>query len=128
MHLSTLLGWTGPVLQLWLAGILVRRKLYRRARFPFFTSYTLYSVLASFLRKCISSNSASYYMLYWSTEAIYAILALLSLNEVFRRLHRLDYKDFRWFRFLLPVTALLIVTVALWEALHSGPIAQHHPP
>jgi len=95
----------------------MRRKLYRYERLPFFTGYTLYSIFASSLRKV--GNNDYYYNLYWSTEALYAILALLALNEVFRRLHRFEYQDYRWFQFLLPLTSTLIVGFAIWAMFYS---------
>jgi hypothetical protein len=119
--MPTALVWTVLALQVALAVILFQRKLYRPRRFPFFTAYTLYSIVATTLRKVVTNGAKSYYALYWSTEVIYGVLALLALNDVFRRLHRLDYKDHRWFRLLLPITGLFIVIAAVWEAFHNPP-------
>jgi len=123
MKLS-ILAWTGPLVQFAMFVILVRRKLYLRGLLPFFSAYTLYSFLATIVRQIVFSHPRTYFVIFWSTEAIYSVLALLALNEVFRRLFEPDYEDHWWFRFLIPGTSLAVASVFLWVLLRN-PLAVH---
>ena len=99
-----------PAIQLFLLVLLAKRQLYRRGMFPCFFSYTLFSVLVTVPRVALLNRPAEYATLYWSTEVIYGVLAILVLNEAFSRIFRLDYEEKPSLRFVLPVTALIIIT------------------
>jgi hypothetical protein len=97
-------------IQVALLGILIRRRLYRKGMFPFFFSYTLFSVIVTIPRLALVRRPIEYAILYWSSEVIYGVLAILSLNEVFSRIFRLDYQEHPWLRFALPSMVMLIIT------------------
>ncbi|HYL93747.1 MAG TPA: hypothetical protein VEW69_11400 [Alphaproteobacteria bacterium] len=104
------------------AILILRRKLI--AQLPFFFSYTVYAVISSLLRFLSSNNVKEYFYVYWTTEAIYAVLSLLAIHEAFYRVFR-NFYGLRWFRLLLPgVILFLIVMVVLRSA--PGPQPGSH--
>jgi hypothetical protein len=111
------------VLQIAVAVIFIRRGLYRRSQFPFFFSYTVYSIVAEILRQSV--HGRLYSPLYWGTEFFYGLLALLALQEAFRWVFSLSYEDDWWFRLILPTVMLPIASLCLWGVvyypLHNGP-------
>ena len=98
----------GPVIQTAVLVLMVRHRLFRRGMFPFFFTYTLYSVLVTILRILLLNRTNLYPIFYWSTEVIYGLLALLSLNEVFKRVFRLDYEEHPRLRLVFPLVVLAI--------------------
>jgi hypothetical protein len=59
-----------------------------------------------------------FFWIYWITAALDGMLALLVLREVFHRVFALPYAMYRWFRFLLPVTVLIILSISIWEMIY----------
>jgi hypothetical protein len=107
-------------IQMAVVVVLVRRNL--KNQFPFFFSYTAYSVLVTFLRLVAVHNSVQYVFVYWSTEVLYGILAILALNEVFQHIFELDYRDHPSIRFVLPSIVLLLIAGLFiwWSFVHPG--------
>lgn len=98
-----------------LAVVFFRRKFYED--FPFFFAYILFAPLATIARISVRNQPWPYFVVYWSTEAVFGILALLALNEVFKRMFDLDYAEHWWFRFILPAIAVLITLIVLGQPL-----------
>src|SRR5262245_15226553 len=101
----------GPILNAWLATLLVRRRLYRD--FPFFLTYVISSILITFGRLWAIGNYQIFFKVTWTTEVIYAVLALLALHEVFRRVFMAFFQRWWfWLFFTLVVATMFILTVA----------------
>jgi hypothetical protein len=108
-------------LQSWLLWLLVRGGAYKS--FPFFFSYTVYSVLATTIRFVVRNDYPSYYAVYWASEAVYALLGFIVLYEVFRAVFR-NLGQTLWFRLLFPLA--LLCTIIL-TAARTGQIPQPIP-
>src|SRR5437899_1676890 len=98
--LDTVYPWIPAILQMALALHIVRKKLY--SCFPFFLSYTLFSVIATAVRQTVLHDARLYRPVYWGTEGVYGVLALAAISESFKRIFSRFYAGFRWFRFVLP--------------------------
>jgi hypothetical protein len=72
-----------PVIQAAIAGIMLRRGLYRQ--FKCFFTYVLAQILtfAAIFPSYLSHNYAAYFYLYWTTTAIGVLLGFLVIHEVF---------------------------------------------
>ena len=103
-----------PALQLVLAVILVRRRLYRR--FPFFLVYTTYSIIATILRIGVMGHPSVFYVLFWTTEMAYGVLALLALRETFRPALRVAFGQ-RWSKWVPLLALLAVVGISVWQAI-----------
>ena len=108
-----ILSFAPPAILAVTAIISVRRKLHRE--FMFFFIYVMYSAIVGVLRETVVNGPFLYFWFYWITEAVYGILALLVLREVFHRIFALPYAMYRWFRFLLPITVAIILSISMWE-------------
>jgi len=105
-------GLFPPVLQAWLALLLVRRRAYKR--FPLFFIYTVFAVIAELCKFAIAQYfqpSMKYFYAYWGAEAIYAVLGFLAIHEVFRRVFE-NFKSLSWFKFLLPMVGLGMLAIS----------------
>lgn len=111
--IDLILTLSSPAILLVLAIIFFRRKLHHE--FIFFFVYILYSVGAGVMLVAVAGRSTLFFWFYWITEALNAILALLVLREVFHRIFALPFVMYRWFRFLMPITVLIILTIAIRE-------------
>jgi hypothetical protein len=116
---SFFLGLVGPVLQAGLLVIFAQRRLYRR--FPFFSAYTLYSIVVSAAQLSLMHRPAAFFLAYWAAQIVYGLLALLAIREVFQSVLEMYYSLYRWTRWV-PLLALTgIVALSLWQATY------HHP-
>ena len=104
--------------------LLWKRQLHRE--FPFFFIYLISVVLATLAEDAVSQNPYSYFDVYWSCEGIHAVLVLLALYEAFRKVFLVFYKAWPGFEVILPVTAVIIVLLAGWNAA-SHPAIQADP-
>jgi hypothetical protein len=110
-----------PVLmQTWLAALLIGRRLYRH--FPLFFAYTSFSLAAELLRTLVQHDQWRFLYVYWTTEALYALLGFLAIYEAFRHVFRHFYVMWWWFRFLPAVIGLLLMGVSLVEGIFFPPI------
>jgi len=103
-----------------LAVILLSRKLYRR--YPFFFVYIICSILMTVARLSGSGNYQTYFEVYWTTEALYALLALLALHEAFRAVFIQDFRHWKWFWLVFPGTVLVLSAIFIGNALLHPPI------
>lgn len=103
------------VLGVWLAALMLRARLH--LRFPFFFTYVLSFILIGVVRFSVIGHYRVYFLTFWISEAIYAVLALLALFEVFRKVFLGFYLRSVWFRALFPCTAVLAVTLVVWAIL-----------
>jgi hypothetical protein len=110
-----ILSFTPAAILLGLTAVFIRRKLYRD--FPFFSGYIAFALLATASRLSVLHKPVAYFVLYWTSEAIYGVLALLSLNEVLKHLFESDYEQYWWFRLVLPAAALLMALLFLRQPL-----------
>jgi hypothetical protein len=108
-----------PVLQAWLAILLVRRRAHES--FPFFFVYTVFSVAAGILKLTVHNYPWAYYYTYWSTEAFYAILGFLAIFEVFQFFFG-GFYVLPWFKFLIPAIAVLTAGISIFIAVYAPPI------
>ncbi len=111
----------GPVLQLLLIILMVRRKL--RREFPLFFAYTLFQVL-SFVLKFASYHRSQldYFFMYWVTSALSLVFGFAVIYEIFQHVFR-PYDALRQlggvlFRWAMIVLLLIAVVMAI-----SGPQA-----
>jgi len=117
MTLMTYASWLlGPILQITLLGLMIRRKL--RTTFPLFFSYILFQVLKSAcLAVFFRFDQMDYFYAYWTGNAISVFLALTVIDEIWRQLfgpyegiQRLGSLIFRWACVVLFLAALVIAT------------------
>lgn len=113
-NLGVIIGLLPPVLQSCLAVLLLFRRVHRR--FPFFFAYTLFAVCAEVCKLTLvllnRQRTLKYFYLYWVAEAIYAVLGFLAIYEVFHDVFE-NFRDLRWFKALLPITAALMLAMAI---------------
>lgn len=110
----------GGGLLVWLAAVIARRKLHRE--YPFFFAYILFTILATGIRVSASGNERTYFFVYWSSDAIFAVLALLALHEAFRDVFY-GFFCFWWFRLIFPGFVALISFFSIRHAILSPPHA-----
>jgi len=120
--LGIILALVPPILQTCLAVMLLVRHIGRR--FPFFLLYTFFAVCAESCKIALillgQQNTLEYFYLYWSLEAVYAMVGFAAIHEVFRHVFE-NFTSLRWFKLLLPtVAALMLGLSVLIAALHRG--------
>jgi hypothetical protein len=115
---DTVLLLIAPILGTLLICILWRRRIY--ADFGWFFVYVSSSIVIPLVRVSVIRDNPVYFKIFWTTEAIYAVLALFVLHEVFRRVFVAFYVDLRY-KLLFPIVALLALFIAIWAALHNPP-------
>jgi hypothetical protein len=115
----------GPLLTAWVAALVVRRKLHRE--FPFFFTYLILSVIVPLVRLSVSGTYVTFFTVFWSTEALYALLAVLALYEVFHEVFLPFYQLWWWFRLLFPGAFLLIAFLSIRNAIHNPALRNPRP-
>lgn len=121
MHsIHFVVGLVGPVLQLVLLVILVRRGL--RHRFRFFFAYTIYSILASVVGLAVIDRPVALFIVNSIAQVFYGVLALLAVREAFASV--LEVYPSLWRPILWgPLVALAGITMgSLWRALLHRPV------
>lgn len=123
-----ILGLIPLLIQTCLAALLLRRRIYRA--FPFFTAYTLFAVCAETCKFTLflmhEQNTLHYFYLYWSAEAIYAVLGFSAIHEVFRNVFE-NFTSLGWFKRLLPIAVFLMLGISaliplVHRAVDTGPL------
>src|SRR5258708_8844951 len=94
-NLDLTISLTSMALAAALIAVLGWRRTYRQ--YPLFFVYVVSSLLIAILRFSVRGDYRLFFKVYWSTEAIYALVALLALYEVFRRLFQSFFPIYRWF-------------------------------
>ena len=115
----------GPALTAWVAALVVRRKLQRD--FPFFFAYLILSIIVPLLRLSVSGNYVTFFIVFWATEALYALAALFALHEVFHEVFLAFYMLWWWFRLLFPGAAVFIAFLSIRNALHNPALQNPRP-
>lgn len=113
MWLRNILWLVPPVLQSFLAVLMLRRGVHKR--FRFFFVYTVFAVAAELTKFTLFDphrNTWAYFWTSWGSEAIYAILGFLAVYEVFGDVFE-NFHHFGWFRLLLPITAAIMMGIAV---------------
>src|SRR6185312_8334687 len=100
-----------PALQAWLGVLLVRRGAHKQ--FPWFMTYTAFSIVASSIRWLLRPDTWAYFYSYWMAEALYSVLGFLAIYEAFRQVFRHFYLMWWWFKFLLPLAGGLMLAIAI---------------
>ncbi|HWZ43647.1 MAG TPA: hypothetical protein VNW97_09220 [Candidatus Saccharimonadales bacterium] len=108
----------GAVLGVWLAAIILKRQDHRT--FPFFFIYIVCFVLVFVLRFAVVNDYRTYFIVFWISEALYAVFALLALHEIFRRVFMAFYVEL-WFKLLFPIVVVLALLITGWAAYHDPP-------
>src|ERR1700686_3693463 len=102
-------------LKIALTSVLVKRKLYQE--FPFFFVYIVSSIVGSIVKLCVVHNYQLYFIVFWSKEALDAILILLALHEIFYWAFFPFFHIYRWFWALFPATVVLVASFGIWQTL-----------
>lgn len=108
-----------PLLQLWLAALLVRKRVARD--FRFFFIYTVFAVVAEVAKFLVRANPLTYIQVYLVTEPFYALLGYLAIYDVFHQVFR-NFQRIWWFKFLLPGMGLLMLGIAITIATLRPPM------
>src|SRR5437763_9444672 len=103
----------GPVLEVCLVALLLRRKAYRA--FPLFFWFFVYSIAAEVVRYVVQHHYdfKTYFVVFWTTAFLYDMLNLLVLYEVLRRVFREFYRYISWFGLLFPAAVMLALLHSL---------------
>jgi hypothetical protein len=109
----------------WVAALVARRKLHRE--FPFFFAYLILSIVVPLVRLSVSGNYVTFFIVFWATEALYALVALLALYEVFHQVFLPFYTLWWWFRLLFPGAALFIAFLSVRTAMHNPALRNPRP-
>lgn len=109
----------GLLLQICLLLVIWRRR-YLRA-FPFFSIYILSAVSIEVIKITVIHSYSAYFKVFWSGEALYAILTLLALHEAFRRLFEPFLGTYRWFRYAFPLAMIVFAGIPVLYALARPP-------
>lgn len=108
----------------WLAFALLRRRLY--SEFPFFFTYVAASITGEIIKLAVIRDYPTYFKVFWTTEALYAILGLLALHEAFRRVFGAFFHIYSWFWILFPAVAAIVAGISIFHTIQHPP-AQASP-
>ncbi len=70
----------------------------------------------------VNGNRWTYSYVYWVAEALYAALGFVAIYEVFRQVFWHFYLMWWWFKFLLPVAGLFMLTLSIIEGILFPPV------
>jgi hypothetical protein len=113
MWLSTILWLAPALLQGWIAILMLRRGTHKSYRF--FFSYTIFAIAAAVTKFLVTEPGKNTWLSFWvawGCEGIYAILGFLAIYEVFGHVFE-NFHHLRWFKYLLPVTAAIMLGIAV---------------
>jgi hypothetical protein len=119
----SILAFTPLFLQIVLLWVLTRRGAY--TDFPWFFGYTVFSVIATTARFVVRNQPDEYFWLYWSTEAVFAILGIAVLYEIFASVFG-NLTRIWWFRLIFPLTVLLACVLTMARG-HTAPVQIKDP-
>jgi hypothetical protein len=117
--IDVLLLVVGPLLGIWLASLMLKRRMHRE--FPCFFGYVAASIVGQISVLVVADNYTVYYYVFWAFEVLYAVLALLALHEAFYGVFRAFFRKYRWFWTLFPAVILLVVVLATIYAMQRPP-------
>jgi len=99
--------------------MLFRRKWHRK--YYLFYLFIVCSIFITLLRILVTLDYRLYFKVYWTTEALYALLALLALHEAFYCVFYLDFKTWPNFWMIFPGAVLLLSVLFIGNALLHPP-------
>lgn len=105
-------------LLVWLAAVVVRRRLYRE--YPLFFGYVAFSLLTAVALLCVSSDKQTYFFVYWVAAAVSAVLVLLALHEAFHDVFY-GFYSFWWFRLIFPGVVSIVSFFSIRHAMLKPP-------
>lgn len=109
----------GATLQVWLAFLLLRTRVYKS--FWFFFMYTLFAVAATLLKTAVYRNYRIYFVTYWSSELVFVVFGMLAMFETFP----IVFKSFTWtrhFRLVVWLSVGLMIVISVLQAIYVPPI------
>ena len=118
--LDTFLLLLTLALGIWLVCVLLKRRVY--LTFPLFFTYIASSVVGEIIKLCTIHDYPTYFVVFWTNEALYALLVLLALHEVFYRVFRSFFSIYRWFWVLFPAAVAFVTSVAVLHAVRHPPV------
>jgi hypothetical protein len=110
LSIGIVLWLCSPVLQTWLAVILVQKRVVRD--FRFFFIYTVFAVVAEIAKFLVRNNSFMYFQFYLVTEPFYALAGYLAISDVFYNVFKNFYRIW-WFKLLLPGMGVFMLALAV---------------
>lgn len=114
MRLLTVLLLVIPViLQICIILLLIRRQL--QNRFPWLFLYVCYALVEAAIRLAVSHNPKAYFVVYWSTAILGAVLTLLALWESFFAIFWPETR-LRWFMWVFWSCMVIAVAYAALQA------------
>lgn len=119
-RLGIFLSLTVTALQAGLLAILLWRKIHRE--YPFFFSYIIFSICVAVARLAVAPHYQVYFVVFWITAGIYAVLGLLVLDEVFHWFFSAFYQHWSWFWALFPGVSVIVLAGSIWYAIYYPPI------
>lgn len=120
LQIGSFLQFGAILLQAVLVSILFHRRIYRQ--YPLFCVYLISSICIGILRISVAHIYRAYFTVFWSTEAIYALLGLLVLYEAFRWFFFHLYRYWSWFWVLFPAVAVVVLVASIWYSISHPPI------
>jgi hypothetical protein len=109
----------GTALAVCLAVLLVLRKLFRS--FSFFFCFVVFSIAVAIAGLSVSGNYHVYFNVYWTTEAMQAVMALLALHEAFRHVFSVEREDWPWFGMVFPGAVVILSVFFIGNAILHPP-------
>ena len=107
-------------LEIWLAVLLYRRRVYKT--YSLFFAYIIASVAVSVARLAIQPYYSVYYFVYWVSELLLILLSLWALNQVFWEIYE-DVRFLWWFRAIYYGALLIALGVTIRMAVVSPPVS-----
>jgi hypothetical protein len=119
-HLQVAIWFLSPILQVVIAGVMLRKRLFREM--PLFFSYTVcHSIFAYILFVLLKTSWPAFFYGYWGSEVVDALLVFLVIQEIFSTVFK-PYEALRslgiW---LFRGSLLVLIAVAILIAPNSGP-------
>jgi len=109
-------------LEIWLAVLLYRRRVYER--FQLFFSYIVISVPVTLVRVLTINHYFAYFYMYWASELLLILLSIAALDQVFWWTFR-GFDSIWWLRPLYYGAILLALGVTIRMAIVSPPVLKH---
>jgi hypothetical protein len=100
-----------------LLGLMLRNRAYEA--WPYFFAYVAFGVAADAVRFAMYHHPRPYFVIYWLTDAGYALLGALAMYEIVRRIVR-GLRSWWWTHLIFPGVAAVGVVLSLARA-HSSP-------
>jgi hypothetical protein len=114
-----LILWSIP---LWLLAVLlcllIRRRIYKA--YPWFLAYVAFGVIAGIARFFTLNHPRTYFVTYWLSDAVYALLGAMAMYELLRKVLR-DLADIWWTHLIFPSVIAIGVGLSIWRVYEVPP-------